>query len=489
MEAKPDSDTKTLLEHYKLLKPITSGRVGWLSNEEKTKLQKLWGLLLKEFTTSEDVPVLHSLTEPQTNDATKADATDSSNDLASLSFEPLVSISTKDEKSKPQQNAAKKQLQSGWISWAMGNSTPSTPISGASTPEQEDEETRRQRTETVKERMSRDGLQTAVGAKFVPLFGEQLLKRRFRTGFWQAATQIGDPDSWVLRFLRARNWDVEMALEMIRRTVIWRIGQAIDEISFYGESCLHHYTMESGLAFACTEDRLGNPVYIIRVRANVARARSILAIKRFLCWQIESSQMLATKSDGKVTMVFDFNGWCRENIDTKLVRTLITLLTNYYPETLGIVLLNVDSIIFSTLWTLISPFIDPNVKSKIVMTRNANELAPYIDPQMLVSELGGQKPFAYKYEMPTAEENLAMTDEQGRKTAEAAFVEAVAEYEKCTQQWLHNSNEEAPSLDDNGRAQAREALRKSAITLDPYIRARTLYHRFGFINKDHSVKF
>ncbi|KAJ1817617.1 hypothetical protein LPJ56_004022, partial [Coemansia sp. RSA 2599] len=450
-----------------------------------------------EFTASEDIPVLYSLSGPQAAaaDATQAAATGSSgdNDLASLSFEPLVSISTKDAPRPPRQQpeqAAKKQS-SGWLSWAIGSGA-STPTSGTSTPtsgaqEEEDEETKRQRTETVQQRMAREGLECAVTAEFVPLFGDQLLKRRFRSGFWQAATQIGNPDSWVLRFLRARNWDVEKALDMIRRTVIWRIGQAIDEISFYGESCLHSHTMESGLAFACTEDRLGNPVYIIRVRANVARARSIQAIKRFLCWQIESSQLLATKSDGKVTMVFDFNGWCRENIDTKLVRTLITLLTNYYPETLGIVLLHVDSFVFSTLWTLISPFIDPGVKSKIVMARNSSDLAPYIDPQLLVSELGGQKPFTYEYVLPTADENRLMTDAEGRKKAEARFVDAVAGYEQCTRQWLHTG--ESDGLDGSSRANAREALRQAAINLDPYIRARTLYHRFGFINKDHGVAF
>ncbi|KAJ2842530.1 phosphatidylinositol transfer protein csr1, partial [Coemansia erecta] len=282
-----DPDTKTLLEHYKHLEPITAGRVGWLDSEQTAKLRQLWGLLLREFATSEDVPVLFSLSGPQaaaadaTQIAATADSNSDNNDLASLSFEPLMPISTKDtpkpssrqsqsqSQSQSQTPTPKKQQQSssssssssGWLSWAIGSTTPSTPTtSGTSTPtlgnsnlttaekDHEDEATKQRRTETVQQRMAREGLENAVSAEFVPLFGEQLLKRRFRTGFWQAATQIGNPDSWVLRFLRARNWDVDKALDMIRRTVVWRIGQAIDEISFYGESCLHHHTMESGLA-------------------------------------------------------------------------------------------------------------------------------------------------------------------------------------------------------------------------------------------------
>ncbi|KAJ2477435.1 hypothetical protein IWW56_004338 [Coemansia sp. RSA 2131] len=47
---------------------------------------------------------------------------------------------------------------------------------------------------------------------------------------------------------------------MLRKTLKWRAGQAIDEIVFHGEPQLHMHTMESGLAVACTRDRLDNPV-------------------------------------------------------------------------------------------------------------------------------------------------------------------------------------------------------------------------------------
>ncbi|KAJ1718907.1 hypothetical protein LPJ53_006226, partial [Coemansia erecta] len=327
-----------------------------------------------------------------------------------------------------------------------------------------------------------------VPATFAPAFSEPPESRSFRSGFWQAATQIGDPDSWVLRFLRARSWDVPKAFDMLQRTVAWRVAQAIDELSFFGESLLHSATMESGLAFACTEDKLRNPVYVIRVRANVARLRSIQAIKRFLCWQIETSQMLAAQSDGKVTMLFDFAGFSRENIDVKLVRTLITLLTNYYPETLGILILHVDSFVFSSLWAIIAPFIDPGVKEKIVMTRNADDLAAYIDPEMIVEEIGGKKKFSYAYVPPTADENAHMADSAARASAEAEYVAAVDRYEQLTREWAEPGSQGGDALAAD-RVAARETLRQAAISLDPYMRARTLYHRFGFIKPTHSVQF
>ncbi|KAJ2364653.1 hypothetical protein IW150_006420 [Coemansia sp. RSA 2607] len=187
-------------------------------------------------------------------------------------------------------------------------------------------------------------------------------------------------------------------------------------------------------------------------------------------------------------MLFDFSGFSRENIDVKLVRTLITLLTNYYPETLGILVLHVDSFVFSSLWAIISPFIDPGVKEKIVMTRNTDDLAAYIDPEMIVTEIGGKKKFSYTYIPPTAQENTHMADSEAREKAETKYVAAVDRYEQLTREWVESSNalSDTKSAD---REDAKEALRQAAIELDPYMRARTLYHRFGFIKPSHRVKF
>ncbi|KAJ1728922.1 phosphatidylinositol transfer protein csr1, partial [Coemansia sp. Benny D160-2] len=216
-----------------------------------------------------------------------------------------------------------------------------------------------------------------------------------------------------------------------------------------------------------------------------ARHRSVAAIKRFLCWQIETAQLLAVGSaDGRVTILFDLTGFSRDNIDLALVRTLITLLTNYYPETLGILILHVNSWVFSGLWALIAPFIDPAVKAKIVMAKSAADIAPFIARDRLVAEVGGAKPFDYEYVLPTAEENRCMADAAARSAAEAAFVAAVADYEAATRRWL-----DAADSAEEERVRARDALRSAAADLDPFVRARTLYHRLGFIRADRSVQF
>ncbi|KAJ1867375.1 phosphatidylinositol transfer protein csr1 [Coemansia sp. RSA 989] len=464
--------TPSLLEHYRNRTPLTDGRVGFLTDTEKDKLRQLWQLIMDEIDSdNQPFPVLYSLTQA-----------DSSDDITSLSFEPLVSLSSKDREipsRTPSQSdiestssQAPKKKPTGWLGWIS---------SGQSTPQEEPtEDARLRQHETVQCFVSRNKLdRTLVPAAFQPLFNQSTHERTFRSAFWQAASQMSNPDSWVLRFLRARKWDVDAAMQMLHKTLQWRVGQAIDEIVFYGESLLHYHTMQTGLAFACAKDKLENPVYVVRVRVNLARNRNIQAIKRFLCWQIETSQLLASgQADGRVTIVFDMTDFTRENIDLKLVRTLITLLTSYYPETLGMLLLYVNSFLFSSLWSLISPFIDPVVKSKIFMAKSPSDLALFIDSSQLIKELGGCKPFEYRYQLPTRAENIRMRNAAGREAAESRFAQAIGQYEERTREWLGGSSRDPGAC---SRDAACEALHAATVELDPFVRARTLYHRLGLL--------
>ncbi|KAI9500317.1 CRAL-TRIO domain-containing protein [Coemansia spiralis] len=434
----------TLLDHYESRTAPTAGHLGALTVEQTQKLLQLWTLVLDGFA-ADALPVRFSLTQPQ---AASADDTD----ITALSLEPLGPVDIAEP--------AK-----GWFSW------PAAPREAE------------RKHETVLEYMERTAHRAPVPAEFRPLFGQPLLERSVRAAFWQAATQAGDPDAWVLRFLRARKWDTGRALDMLQKTLRWRAAQGIDELTFYGESRLHYHTLEQGLAFACTRDNLNAPVIVIRVRLNCASDRTVGAMKRFTCWQIETAQQLAQASDGRITILFDLSGFARENIDIALVRTLVSLLTNEYPETLALMIIHVDSWLFSGIWALIAPILDPVVRAKIVIAKNAEEIAPYIAPENLVTEVGGKKHFEYKYVLPSEDENRCMADAAAREQREERFCAAVDRLEELTCRWV-----EDPQAGDGERTEAKDALKQAAAALDPYVRARSWYHRVGLIAPDNTVK-
>lgn len=59
-------------------------------------------------------------------------------------------------------------------------------------------------------------------------------------------TAVDDPDAILLRFLRARKWEVEDAIAMLLSTVKWHIKMNIGEILKLGEDGLEKYFIEKG---------------------------------------------------------------------------------------------------------------------------------------------------------------------------------------------------------------------------------------------------
>lgn len=69
--------------------------------------------------------------------------------------------------------------------------------------------------------------------KALPLIPGSLL----REAFW-GMVATDNPDSTILRFLRARKWDIDAAFDMLTNTLRWRLEMRINEIVSLGETGL-----------------------------------------------------------------------------------------------------------------------------------------------------------------------------------------------------------------------------------------------------------
>jgi hypothetical protein len=131
-----------------------------------------------------------------------------------------------------------------------------------------------------------------------------------RTAFWSMVKQ-DNPDSLLLRFLRARKWDVKKALMMLISTIRWRLLDAkVDEdIMVNGEHLALEQLKSSdsaerkkgedfikqfrlGKSFLHGVDKLGRPICYVRVRLHRAGDQDIEALDRFTVFTIESARMM-----------------------------------------------------------------------------------------------------------------------------------------------------------------------------------------------------
>lgn len=139
---------------------------------------------------------------------------------------------------------------------------------------------------------------------------EDMKPEEIRTAFW-SMVKGDNPDSLLLRFLRARKWDTKKALVMLISTMRWRLLEmhVDDDIMFNGEAEALKQSqgsegkekkkgddfltqMRMGKSFLHGVDRAGRPICVVRVRLHKAGDQENEGLERFTVYTIETARLL-----------------------------------------------------------------------------------------------------------------------------------------------------------------------------------------------------
>jgi hypothetical protein len=131
-----------------------------------------------------------------------------------------------------------------------------------------------------------------------------------REAFW-SMSKHDHPDALLLRFLRARKWDVQAALVMMISTLHWRMQEmhVDDDIMKNGEEAALRESKSSnaaekkegddfmaqlrmGKSFLHGVDKEGRPCCIVRVRLHRQGEQSERSLERFTVYTIETTRMM-----------------------------------------------------------------------------------------------------------------------------------------------------------------------------------------------------
>lgn len=209
-----------------------------------------------------------------------------------------------------------------------------------------------------------------------------------RDGFGMS---MGDATMW--RYLRARNFDVAKATEMLESTLKWREDFGLVEMM---EKWMNQVASEnaSGKAYVRGYDRCGRPLLYMRPRhENTYQHDGNI---KHLVYNLERAvACMKDGTDGKVCLLLDFNGYSLRNAPPmQTSMETLNILQSHYPERLHKAYFLRPPWIFSASFSLISPFIDPVTSEKIVMLRTTQEemtarLVDDIEADVLETDLGG----------------------------------------------------------------------------------------------------
>ncbi|KAJ2963027.1 hypothetical protein NQZ79_g2013 [Umbelopsis isabellina] len=299
-----------------------------------------------------------------------------------------------------------------------------------------------------------------------------------------SAIGVDNPDSLLLRFLRARKWDVDAAFTMLSSALRWRLEERVDEIVRLGEAGLRDELerldagsskkwldqFNSGKSFLGGPDQGGRPVCYINVKLHNKDAQSLEIMKCFTILTMETGRLLVAQPVETTCLVFNMAEFTLANMDFDFIKFLITCFEAYYPESLGVCLIHRAPWVFSAVWSMIQPLLDPVVASKIHFTKSDEELLNYIDKENLPEILSGTAHQSGKYVAPPVETVV----DAAKEFPEFAAIKD--KYEAATREWASS-----PGASIEGRNKMALEYRLARLKVENEVRAPTHYHRVGMV--------
>lgn len=268
-----------LTDSYLVMAPNTpAGRPGNLTPEQEKKLRELWGIVMKVFGVeagSEEVNGAGANGEEEAPSPTTSEAP----------------ADGKKDKKKSRLNVFKRNK------GEKGADDKASTAPDSSAP-----------TDISRLSISADDDKFGQTADFKAAIAN-IPPEELRRTFW-SMVKHDHPDALLLRFLRARKWDVEKALVMMISTMQWRLNEmhVDDDIMKNGElTALQTTTADAkekknaedfltqlrmGKSYLHGLDTEGRPMCFVRARLHKAGEQTEESLERFTVYTIETARML-----------------------------------------------------------------------------------------------------------------------------------------------------------------------------------------------------
>eukprot|EP01040_Poterioochromonas_malhamensis_P000117 gene117-123_t len=187
-------------------------------------------------------------------------------------------------------------------------------------------------------------------------------------------------DVSILRFLRGVKGNVSDAYDRLIAYNQWRTEHDVDNI----ESQKHRVTkfQESGLYRTEGYDRYNRPIGIGTARFHDKYNRDVDDMRLLIIYCLESLLSRAIPEEERFTIVMDLHGFSLRCMDYEVVKILIHILQNHYPDTLEKIFIVDAPFLFSACWAIIRPWLDPVTAAKVTFVRR-NEIQEHLDPSLL----------------------------------------------------------------------------------------------------------
>lgn len=186
-------------------------------------------------------------------------------------------------------------------------------------------------------------------------------------------------DNYLLRFIRARNCDVNLALEMLKKCIEWRKEEKIDEIHLFDYKEEMEVLSLHPRGYHKT-DKLGRPIhYELLANLNMGDVLNLTSFDRMIRYNIKKIDYClktffpicskkANRNVYQVTNITDLKDFSLFQIGRNIydyIQADSVIMQEYYPETLGKIYILNTGYIFMGIWAIVKTFLNEATTNRV----------------------------------------------------------------------------------------------------------------------------
>lgn len=214
-------------------------------------------------------------------------------------------------------------------------------------------------------------------------------------------------DPCLCRFLRANGWKVTNSFNQLIETLAWRRDYKVDDISPHELE----KQLSVGKMYMNGYDKGGRPIVYIKKRVENTETIDFELQTKQLVYTMEKAIRLMKPGNETWVWIIDLSEYSMSNsAPMSVTKKLLHILATCYPERLYKCFLVDAPWIFSTLWKIVSPCLDPVTKAKIhwvegsatAGSKKQKVFLEHIDADQLETTYGGTLEYKYDFEKEDA---------------------------------------------------------------------------------------
>lgn len=179
------------------------------------------------------------------------------------------------------------------------------------------------------------------------------LRRRLSNEITQISSKITEVT--ILRFLRGVKGNEDEAFDRLVAYNNWRIEFDVDNI--HNQKHRVQKFEDSGLSRMEGYDKNNRPIGVGTARFHDKSNRDVDDMRILIIYALETLLSRAVPEEERFIIVMDLYGFSLKCMDYEVVKILIHILQNHYPDTLEKIYIVDAPFLFSACWAIIRPWL------------------------------------------------------------------------------------------------------------------------------------